>query len=118
MNKRETGTFYEKQAADYLKSRGYKILRHSYRCRFGEIDLVAQDGAYLVFVEVKYRKGRTMGEGYCAVDVRKQRRICGTATWYLMEQHLPDTTPCRFDVVSVDGREILLIQDAFSYRGR
>ena len=89
MNKRKTGTFYEKQAARYLESRGYKILWHSYRCRFGEIDLVARDGAYLVFVEVKYRSGRAMGEGSCAVDGRKQRRICYTAAWYLMEHHLP-----------------------------
>ena len=66
MNKRKTGTFYEKQAARYLESRGYEILWHSYRCRFGEIDLVARDGAYLVFVEVKYRSGRAMGEGSCA----------------------------------------------------
>ena len=117
VNKRKTGTFYEKQAADYLTSRGYEILRHSYRCHFGEIDLIARDGAYLVFVEVKYRKGRTMGEGCCAVDARKQRRICGTAAWYLMENHLPEMTPCRFDVVSVDGAEISLIQDAFSYGG-
>ena len=116
MNKRKTGTFYEKQAARYLESRGYEILWHSYRCRFGEIALVARDGAYLVFVEVKYRSGRAMGEGSCAVDVRKQRRICSTAAWYLMEYHLPETTPCRFDVVSVDGEEISLIQDAFAYR--
>ena len=116
VNKRKTGTFYEKQAAGYLKSRGYEILRHSYRCRFGEIDLVARDGSYLVFVEVKYRSSSSMGEGRCAVDLRKQRRICFTAAWYLAEQHLPETTPCRFDVVSVDGREISLIQDAFAYR--
>ena len=57
-----------------------------------------------------------MGEGSCAVDARKQRRICSTAAWYLMEYHLPATTPCRFDVVSVDGEEISLIQDAFAYR--
>ena len=68
------------------------------------------------FVEVKYRSGRAMGEGSCAVDARKQRRICSTAAWYLMEYHLPATTPCRFDVVSVDGEEISLIQDAFAYR--
>ena len=115
MNKRKMGTFYEKQAASYLESRGYEILRHSYRCRFGEIDLVARNGAYLVFVEVKYRSGCAMGEGRCAVDLRKQRRICFTAAWYLMEQHLPETTPCRFDVVSVDGAKISLIQDAFAY---
>lgn len=72
MNRRKTGTFYEKQAARYLESRGYEILWHSYRCRFGEIDLVARDGAYLVFVEVKYRSGRAMGEGSCAVDARKR----------------------------------------------
>ena len=55
MNRRETGSRYEKQAAVYLEQKGYEILEMNFRCRRGEIDLVARDGEYLVFVEVKYR---------------------------------------------------------------
>lgn len=55
-NKRAVGTLYEKQACEYLKSKGYKILICNYRCKCGEIDIIAKDGAYLVFCEVKYRK--------------------------------------------------------------
>ena len=55
-NTRSTGSCYERKAADYLKQQGLFILRYNYRCRFGEIDLIARDGEYLVFVEVKYRK--------------------------------------------------------------
>ena len=69
------GKYGELEAARYLQKQGYKLYDVNYRCRFGEIDLVARDGAYLVFVEVKYRSGRAMGEGSCAVDARKQRSI-------------------------------------------
>ena len=55
MNRRETGSRYEKQAAVFLEQKGYEILEMNFRCRRGEIDLVARDGEYLVFVEVKYR---------------------------------------------------------------
>ena len=55
MNRRRTGTAYEIMAADYLKTQGYQIIKQNYRCRLGEIDLIARDGPYLVFVEVKYR---------------------------------------------------------------
>lgn len=55
MNHVEKGHYYEQEAADYLISCGYRILETNYRCRHAEIDLIAMDGDYLVFVEVKYR---------------------------------------------------------------
>lgn len=54
-NTRNTGTSYERKAAEYLEQQGLVILKHNYRCRQGEIDLIARDKEYLVFVEVKYR---------------------------------------------------------------
>lgn len=116
MNRRKTGTLYEQKAAVYLQQQGYQILETNFRCRYGEIDLVARDGAYVVFVEVKYRRNKRMGEGQYAVDGRKQYRICFTAAWYLMKHRLPESTPCRFDVVCVEGEQVTLIQDAFPYQ--
>ena len=62
-NTRSTGSCYERKAADYLKQQGLFILRYNYRCRFGEIDLIARDGEYLVFVEVKNRKPYVRWQG-------------------------------------------------------
>ena len=56
VNKRKVGTDYEKQAAEYLKKKGLKILEQNFYCRMGEIDIIAKDREYLVFVEVKYRR--------------------------------------------------------------
>ena len=75
MNKRRTGSFYEDMAAAFLIKNGLRILARNYRNRTGEIDLIAQDGEYLVFAEVKYRSSLHEGYAVAAVDVRKQKRI-------------------------------------------
>jgi len=111
-NKRETGSKYEKIAADYLTKEGYEILEMNYRCRNGEIDLIAKDGDYLVFCEVKYRSNSLKGHSLEAVDWKKQRRIIGCAQFYLMK-HALEEWPIRFDVVGIYGEEICLIKDAF-----
>ena len=110
MNKRKTGTAYEEKAAAYLKSRGYRILKKNYRCPMGEIDLIAEENGYLVFIEVKYRRTPRLGTGEEAVKVKKQRRILSAARWYLMEHGM---RRCRFDVVAINGEEIILIRNAF-----
>lgn len=120
MNKRAEGSIHEAEAASYLEKNGYQILEHNYRCRQGEIDLIARDGRYLVFVEVKYRKD--LGSGYPeeAVDRKKQQRIWQAARYYLYRHRYGEDTPCRFDVVSIigtaggTGEEIRVIRDAFS----
>lgn len=111
---RASGLAYEKRAAQYLEASGYRILSYNYRCHLGEIDLIARDGRYLVFVEVKYRADARKGYGAEAVDLRKQRRIINSARWYLMEHGCPEDEPCRFDVVAFLGGEAVLIRDAFS----
>ena len=112
-NKRAIGTCYEAKAAAYLETLGYRILQKNYRCRSGEIDLIAMHHGYLVFVEVKYRRDEKTGSGMDAVDARKQRRIIRAASWYLTEHHKDADTPCRFDVVSFADDTISVIQDAF-----
>lgn len=113
MNKRKTGAVYEEKAAAYLKEKGYRILEKNYRCPLGEIDLIAEESGYLVFIEVKYRKTSRLGTGEEAVNTKKQRRILGAARWYLMEHgmHL-----YRFDVAAINGTEITLIRNAFECR--
>lgn len=114
-NTRITGTWYERKAADYLKQQGLVILRHNYRCRSGEIDLIARDGECLVFVEVKYRNNDSSGHALDAVNPAKQKAICKVARYFLaVEYHCMDIS-CRFDVVGIDGNKIQWIKNAFEY---
>lgn len=114
-NKRVIGSLYEKQAAAYLKKQGLRIVESNYRFRGGEIDLIARDGAYIVFVEVKYRSTGCSGDALCAVDKAKQRMISKTAKFYLTVRRRNVDLPCRFDVVGIDGNEIHWIKNAFDY---
>lgn len=117
MNQRSTGTYYEKEAADYLRQQGYEILTMNYRCRIGEIDIIARDGEYLVFAEVKYRKRNDRGNPEEAVNYKKQRTISKVAAFYLMKECKTLDVSCRFDVVSVLDGDIRVIKNAFEYIG-
>ena len=118
MNTRKVGDHYEKRAADELMRRGYIIYETNFRCKFGEIDIVAKDGEYLVFVEVKYRKNADAGDPTEAVDYRKKKKICFTAKYYMMKHKISEYTPIRFDVVSILGDKFSLYKNAFDYVGR
>jgi putative endonuclease len=113
MNRRLVGTEYESLAAAYLEKKGYVILERNYRCRTGEIDIIAQENEYLCFVEVKYRSGNGCGSPLEAVNYHKQRKILGVAGYYMMKKGLPGDTACRMDVVAIEGDEITLIRNAF-----
>ncbi len=113
MNKRLVGSMHEQEAAEYLKSQGYRILMMNYRCPLGEIDIVAMEGDTLVFCEVKYRKNLQYGSPAEAVDARKQNRIRGTAGMYLAEHRLPPEAGIRFDVVAVLNHTYTLYKNAF-----
>lgn len=118
-NRRQTGAEYEHVAGHYLEKLGYEILEYNYRCRLGEIDIVAKDGKYMVFCEVKYRSDNRKGNPLEAVGVKKQQTIFRCAMYYLTENQLSDV-PCRFDVVGIDGvsgmkePEITYIKNAFT----
>lgn len=111
-NRRKIGSEYEKAAGEYLKQQGYEILEYNYRCKMGEIDIIAKDGSYLVFCEVKYRKNTGKGYPSEAVHVRKQRILSKCAQYYLMAKGKA-YIPCRFDVVSIMDGELTLFKDAF-----
>ena len=116
-NKRKLGARYEEKAAEYLQNRGYFILCRNFRCRQGEIDLIARQGGDLVFIEVKYRKSVRSGQPQEAVTPGKQRAICRTADYYRLRHGYGEDTCCRFDVVAILGEEITLYENAFPYRG-
>ena len=115
MNKRIVGTAYEKLAGAYLQQQGYEILEYNFRCRTGELDIIAKDGRYLVFVEVKYRSSRQKGNPLEAVHRKKQQIISKTASYYCLKHGYRENTPCRFDVVGICGEEYTLVKNAFEY---
>lgn len=81
-NQRSVGARYEQVAGKYLEQQGYQILQYNYHCRQGEIDIIARDGEYLVFCEVKYRTDRRKGMPSEAVHIRKQQVISRCALYY------------------------------------
>lgn len=93
------GRWGETKAAEYLRRRGYRILAANWRCRFGELDLVAEDGTCLCFVEVKLRKNGAYGSAAEFVDRRKQSRLRAAAELYLAGH--PTGLQPRFDVVEI-----------------
>ena len=115
-NKRQIGTEKEKLAGAYLEKNGYEIIEYNFRCKQGEIDIVAKDGEYLVFCEIKYRSSAKSGTPFEAVDYKKQRVISRCALFYIAKHRINDV-PCRFDVVSVTDKEIQVLKNAFEFIG-
>ena len=93
------GRWGECKAAEWLRKNGYKVIGAGYRCRFGEIDLIATNGKYICFTEVKLRRDANFAQAREFVDTRKQIRLRRAAEHYLCE-HATDLQP-RFDVVEV-----------------
>ena len=96
-----------------MQEQGYTILEMNYRCRKGEIDIVATDGVYLCFVEVKYRKDAKTGDPLEAVGMRKQQVICYVADYYLLMHQNYYTMQIRFDVIAICGEKLTLLKNAF-----
>ena len=94
----------EDLACRHLQAHGYVILTRNFRCRSGEVDVVARQGATTVFVEVKERHGASHGEGHEGVTFGKRRRLTRAARLYAAARGLMES-PLRFDVVSIDWRE-------------
>ncbi|MBT8420910.1 MAG: YraN family protein [Gammaproteobacteria bacterium] len=88
-------------AAGYLCDKGMEMLAKNYRCKFGEIDLIMNQGTTIVFVEVRFRRNFRFGTGTESVDHRKKRRIVMVAQHYLRQHPLLRDKPCRFDIVSI-----------------
>ena len=101
LKRKEVGARGEKLAMDFLKRRGYRILQRNFRCREGEIDIVAQQGEYLVFVEVRTKKSPDFGTPEESVTLSKREKLISLANAYLQTCHnLPPSW--RIDVVAVE----------------
>jgi putative endonuclease len=108
------GARAEELCAELMRKAGLRVLARNWRCRHGEIDLVAEEGATLVFAEVRYRSGQRFGGAAESVTVAKQARLVAAARLYLMRR--PDAD-CRFDVLLLDSLEtsrIEWIRNAFT----
>ena len=119
MDRKLLGNFGEEKAARYLRRKGYRIIERNFSCKFGEIDIIAQKGAFIVFAEVKLRKNNAFAEAREFVTASKQRRIISTAALWLSRTG-SELQP-RFDVIEVyapqEERSICVtinhIEDAF-----
>jgi putative endonuclease len=116
INRRIQGKAGEDLAAGYLEQQGLKIIERNYRFERGEIDLIAEEGDELVFVEVKARRSAAFGSPEEAVTEEKQEQVHTVAEGYLFEHDI-DNRPCRFDVVAIEFRnnkvDIRHIRNAF-----
>ena len=108
------GARAEELCAELLRRAGLRVLARNWRCRHGEIDLVAEEGATLVFAEVRYRRDARYGGAAESVTAAKQARLIAAARFYLIRR--PETD-CRFDVLLLDSLEagrIQWIRNAFA----
>jgi putative endonuclease len=116
INSRIQGKIGEDLAARFLERNGFKILERNYRFERGEIDLIAEEGSELVFIEVKARNSTVFGAPEEAVTEEKQEQVRTVADGYLYEHDI-DNRPCRFDVVAIEFKngkaEIRHIRDSF-----
>ena len=107
------GAMAEALCAQFLQRAGLRILARNWRCRHGEIDLVAQEGETLVFAEVRLRSDARFGGAAESITAAKRGRIVAASRWYLAGRR---ESPCRFDVLlldGLDGRRIRWLRNAF-----
>ena len=105
MKRKTTGMIGEKLAADFLTKQGYEIVETNYRCKEGEVDIIAKDGEFLVFVEVRGKNSRAFGSPEESVTARKKQHLRNVAARY-QETHddLPLQWRIDFVAVELDGR--------------
>lgn len=99
MNIGEVGIQGEKRVAAFLRQRGFNVIKRNYQCRYGEIDIIAENDEYILFVEVKTRKQNALISGMAAVDSHKQSRLTLAAQDYITKTYC-EKQP-RFDVAEV-----------------
>ena len=114
MTTKDIGNFAEAKAVDHLISKGYAIVTTQFHSKQGEIDIIAQNDEFIVFVEVKYRKNPTFGSGIENVTRTKIKRILKTANYYIYKNQLRDVN-FRFDIIQIHGSdyEITHLENAF-----
>ena len=116
MTRAETGQKAEELAAAFLQAKGLTVLERNFRAKVGEIDLIAQDGDEVVFVEVRARASKDFGGAAASVDGAKRRKLIRAAALWLQARGWDGA--CRFDVVALDGGRIEHLPSAFDASGR
>jgi putative endonuclease len=116
--RQDLGKLGEELALRKIKSLGYKTIVQNYRCPLGEVDLIARDGDCLVFIEIKTRKGRSLGYAKEAINSRKKRQLSKVALAYLKSMNWDSSdVKSRFDVVAINlsgtNEQIEVIRNAF-----
>ncbi|MBQ8391460.1 MAG: YraN family protein [Clostridia bacterium] len=96
------GNLGEEAAVKAIKKQGYKVIERNYRTKMGEIDIIARDGEYTCFIEVRLRKNNDFGSPADTIDINKQRKIIRTAQYYAVTKKIYDT-PMRFDAVLINA---------------
>ncbi|SRR5271166_2099220 len=117
-SRRQRGCGAERLAAQYLETRGFKVLARNMRCKGGELDLVCRDGEVLVVVEVRQRGRSDFGGALASVTPRKQRRIIRATRFMLYTAPAWRSLRLRFDVIGVQGapdgaHQVVWVKDAF-----
>ena len=114
--RQDLGAWGETLALKEIKRLGYKCIARNYRCPLGEIDLIAKERGSLVFIEIKTRRGRSIGYAKEAITSRKKRQLSKVALAYMKSNNCCDAKS-RFDVVAISLKggkeEIEVIQNAF-----
>ena len=117
LSRKKLGSWGEQLAAEYLKKNNYMLLTRNFRCRYGEIDIIAKEKGSIVFVEIKTRSSRNFGMGMEAVNYTKRQKIKKTAMVYLSENPFKYDN-LRFDVIDINldnssTPKIIHIKNAF-----
>jgi putative endonuclease len=115
VDRSQQGAAAETEAARLLIAAGYCIVERNFRCKAGELDIVARDGDVLVFVEVRSRADDAHGSAVEMIRHAKQRRVARVAMYYLATVE-PVFEECRFDIVAITAGDAVLIKDAFRLR--
>lgn len=116
---KDIGSLGEGIAADYIKNLGYIILEKNFRCKLGEIDIIAKDKNFITFIEVKTRYSSIYGTPGTAITIKKQNRIYKTAQFYMLKKSIFNKFYFRFDVIEIilntsnNKYSINLIRNAF-----
>ena len=113
MNKRSVGSDKEDLVSRFLERNGVMVLDRNYNTDRGEIDIIGEDGDYIVFFEVKYRKAGEYGSPLEAITKSKVKRIVAASRIYLYNNHYSENTFIRYDCIGVLDSDITWIKNAF-----
>ncbi|OYY49251.1 MAG: YraN family protein [Methylophilaceae bacterium 17-44-8] len=108
LNADNPGLAAEKIAATFLTQQGLKLITANFHCRYGEIDLIMQEGNTLVFVEVRLRTNTKFGSAATSITKQKQQKLIHTAQFYLQQHAIQ--SPCRFDAVLMQKADLTQIE--------